>query len=513
MDAGLKTRSAAHRPGAAPRARWWLGALALLLGAGVVGRVLSTAAPQAATRGPASAPGEQSAPRVTTVNVALTRAPLWLDATGTVEPGLDAPIASKVMGRVASVLVREGDRVRAGQRLVVLEERDLAASVRQAAANLRSADVAYDSARVGARMEGALSIARIQEAEAKLAQSEAALRGANAKLALVLAGPRRQEREQASLAVEQATVSLALADDNARRMSVLYQQGAISAQQYEQYRTRYAVAQSALETAVQSKSMADEGSRAEDVHAARQDALQAGAAVTEARAGLASARASSLQAAVRERDVESARAQIGQSRAGLQLAEVSRDYATLVAPFDGIVSHRMADPGAMASPGTPLIEVQSRSLRLNAIVPESAMASIAVGVVAPIRFDAVSDRAMTGRVIEIAPQGDAGSHTFIVKVDLPRVTGARAGMYGRARFQVGTAAVMLVPSCAIVQREGLRYVYVADSAGVARLRLLTVGEPFGSRVAVLSGLSAGESVITNGLDRIADGQPVIARAR
>ena len=330
-------------------------------------------------------------------------------------------------------------------------------------------------------MEVALSAARISEAHAKVTQSEAALHTATAKLDLVQAGPRPQEREQAVLAVSQAKSSFTLAESNLKRMAVLFQEGAISAQQYDQFRAQYEVAKSQYDTARQGKSIADEGSRVEEVRMARQEVLQAQAAVQEAQAGLKSAEASALQIEVRRQEIESAQAGIGQSQAGLQMAHVTRDYAVIAAPFDGIVTARLADPGAMASPGVPLLKMQGGGLRLDAVVPESALPSVKKGATVPVRLDALTGRNLTGRVVEIAPQGDAGSHTFIVKIALPQGSGASAGMFGRARFTTGIEKRLLVPATAVFEREGLQYLYVVDARNMARLRMVTVGDKTGRR--------------------------------
>lgn len=450
---------------------------------------------------------------VTMQPVALTTVPLEVEVTGTVQPELYAPIASKVMGRVQAVLVHEGDAVRRGQTLITLDSRDLDASVAQAGANLRAAGVGLENARVTARMEASLSAARIAEAQSKVAESEAALRAAEAKLQLAKAGPRPQEREQAALTVAQARSGFTLAESNLRRMGTLYQEGAISAQQYDTVRSQFDVAKAQLEVAQQGRSIADEGSRAEEIRAAEQAVRQAQASVQQARAGLNSARASALQADVRRQEIQSAVAQIGQSRAALRLASVTRDYTVITAPIDGRVAKRLADPGAMAGPGVPLLAVQGSRLQLNAIVPESALAAVRKGAALTITFDALRSRKVTGRVAEIAPQGDPSSHTFVVKIDLPPSSGAVAGIFGRARLTTGTERRLLIPSGAVIEREGLKYVCTVDERSVARLRMVTVGDVFGGRTVVLSGLNAGENVVATGGDALKDGVPVRLETR
>jgi RND family efflux transporter MFP subunit len=492
----------------------WIGfAVVLIVSIVVLRRLLPNTTHQIVPPWSSGTAHNAQAVPVSVQSAAETISPQSLEVTGAVRSELESPIASKVMARVQNVLVRAGDHVHRGQPLILLDARDLDASISQANANLRAARVGYDNARVAARMEASLSAARIAEAQSKIGQSEAALQAATARLELVQAGPRPQEREQAVLAVAQAKSNLTLAESNMKRMAELYRGDAISAQQYEQYRSQYEVAKSQFETAQQGKSISDEGSRTEDIRAAQQAVRQAQAAVQEAHAGLKSAQASAMQTEVRKQEIQGAQAQIGQSQAGLQLAQVARDYATLSAPFDGIVTKRLADPGVMAGPGVPLITIQGGSLRLEAIVPESVLSSVSKGAAVPVAFDALRNRALTGRVVEIAPQGDASSHTFVVKIDLPLGSGASAGMFGRARFTTGTEKRLLVPASALWERDGLHYIYVVDENRVARLRMVTVGDPVGERVPVLSGLNLGERIVTTGRERLTDGSPVTEESR
>jgi RND family efflux transporter MFP subunit len=180
----------------------------------------------------------------------------------------------------------------------------------------------------------------------------------------------------------------------------------------------------------------------------------------------------------------------------------------VTAPFDGVVTQRIADPGMMASPGVPLLKVQGGPLRLEAIVPESALIHVRHAASVPVVLDALAGRQVASRVVEIAPQGDPGSHSFVVKVQIPAGSAARAGMFGRARFVIGLDRRMLVPESAVAEREGLRYVYVVDTEGTARMRLVTVGDAEGGSVPVLSGLASGERIATDGLDRLTDGARV-----
>ncbi|HEY3266605.1 MAG TPA: efflux RND transporter periplasmic adaptor subunit [Armatimonadota bacterium] len=420
----------------------------------------------------------------------------YLDATGAVHAQLEANIATKVQGRVLAVYVREGDRVRRGQPLIRLDARDLDAAVAQATAGVHVASVGLENARMAATMEQSMSDARIAQAEAAVANAQAAAQAVRARLQLVQSGPRLQEKVQAGLAVAQAQSSFHLAEANLKRYQSLYNQGAVARQQLDIQQSQYDVAKAQYDSAVQGQSIAEEGSRQEDIQQAQDGVRQADAALNQARAGLKQAKAAAMQANVRRAEVRGAAAQVGQGRAALQMAAVTRDYATIAAPFDGVVSRRMADPGSLASPGVPLLTVQGGSLQLQAVIPESSLANVRQGARLPVRLDALPGRVLYGRVAEIAPQGDVQSHTFLVKVSLPD-GGVRSGMFGRVKLASGRARQTTVPASAVVRREGLSYVFIADAGGRARLRLITAGDAEGGRVPTLSGLVGGERVIVD----------------
>jgi RND family efflux transporter MFP subunit len=451
----------------------------------------------------------QEAVEVPLMRVTYTEVPQWLNAPGTVRAQWESDIASKVMGRIVRVFVQEGESVRRGQTLVELDARDLEAAIAQSEANLRAATVHFENARVTAKMESSLSAARIAEAQAGVQSAEAELKAAYAKLDLVRNGPRPQERTQAKLAVEQAKSNLELAESNLVRIRHLLAEGAISQQQYEMTKTAYEVAKTQYMNAQQTQSLADEGSRAEEIRAAQESVRQAQARVEQAYAALKQAQAAALQAEVRKQEIRAAKAQIGQAHAGLRMSHVARSYTQLTASFDGIITKRLADPGTMAIPGMPLLKVQGGSLHLEVIVPESVLPSLRIGLLVPVQLDALGKRMLAAKLVEISPAGDSNSHTFLVKVELPSDSGARVGMFGRARFRMGVEKQLLIPATAVWEHQGLHYVFAVDNTNVARLRLVTVGEAIGNRVPVLSGLKNGEQIVVTGREHVRDGIPVL----
>jgi len=190
--------------------------------------------------------------------------------------------------------------------------------------------------------------------------------------------------------------------------------------------------------------------------------------------------------------------------------EVTRSYAQVLAPFAGIVVSKAIEPGSLAVPGAPLLTIEREgAYRFEASVEEDHLAAIRVGQPVSVTLDTI-DRTFDARVSEIVPAVDAASRAYTVKIDLPVLTALRSGVFGRATFQLASRSLLAIPAGAVIERGQLQSVLVADS-GVARTRLITVGQKLKDRVEVLSGLSAGETVIFPVPQDLADGASVEVR--
>lgn len=211
-----------------------------------------------------------------------------------------------------------------------------------------------------------------------------------------------------------------------------------------------------------------------------------------------------------EAQLKAARAQTEAAQAQERGAQTMLSYTRLTAPFNGVVTARMADPGTMAAPGVPLLQVdQAGALRLEATVDESLIGSVRLGMAVPVSVDGVG--MMKGVVAEIVPAADLQSHSFTVKIDLPASHQVHAGMYGSAEFANGTRQAILVPRSAVMQHGSLNSVYVLNSNGIAELRAVTLGAPQGDLVEVLSGIAPGEKLVDAPADRDLAGKQIEAQ--
>jgi RND family efflux transporter MFP subunit len=213
------------------------------------------------------------------------------------------------------------------------------------------------------------------------------------------------------------------------------------------------------------------------------------------------------QAALARREM--ARAGQAQAKAGLQQARTALGYTQIVAPFDGLVTEKKTDVGTLASPGMPIFTIEDlRRYRLEATVNESDLRYVRQGEQVPVLIDALGDRDLKGKVVEIVPAADPASRSFLVKVELPSDPGLRSGLFGRTEFARGERAALLIPRAAIVERGQLQGIYVLDQRRIAGLRYVTLGKPSGQQVEVLAGLQPGEKVIGDPGNRDLSGKKI-----
>ena len=184
-------------------------------------------------------------------------------------------------------------------------------------------------------------------------------------------------------------------------------------------------------------------------------------------------------------------------------AETNLAYATITAPFDGVITRKLADVGDLAALGKALLEIEDpRVLQFEAAVPEAVIDDVKLGARFPVHV--VSNK-LEGTVSEIAPSADVTSRTFLVKLDLPNAIGLRGGQFGRVAIPVSETNVLRAPAGAVVQRGQMEFVFVVADKH-AQLRIVKTGRRFGNEVELLSGVSAGEQVVTEHAASLVDGQ-------
>jgi RND family efflux transporter MFP subunit len=340
---------------------------------------------------------------VPVVTLALAEVTDSFEAGGVIQARTSATLTSRILAPVREVRVAPGDRVRAGQTLIVLDGADLAAQARSARAAALGADQAVAAA------------AADQEA---------------------------------------AAAALALARSAHERIASLHAKRSATAQELD-----------------------------------------------EATAALRRAEANAAGAAARARGAGSG---LDRWRAAADAASTTASFAAVTAPFDGIVTEKLVDPGNMATPGAPLLRVDDASaFRLDVRVDESRAARIAQGNPVKVILEEISGPAtLEGKVAEVSRAVDADARAFLVKIELPAGAATRSGAFGRAVFAGPTRQALTVPETALTRRGQLTSVFVVEE-GVARLRLVSI-----RGTEVLAGLAAGDVVVADAPPGLADGRRV-----
>jgi RND family efflux transporter MFP subunit len=231
--------------------------------------------------------------------------------------------------------------------------------------------------------------------------------------------------------------------------------------------------------------------------ATAQELDDATATLRSAEARVAGASARTMQAASA---VESARAASDQ-------ASAIASFTTIAAPFDGMVTGKMVEPGNMASPGMPLLRLEdTRAFRLEVRVDESRIGEIRNGDRVPV-FLGNGAAPTSGVVVEVSRAVDADARAFLVKIALPDAPGLRSGEFGKARFAGTPRRALTVPSSAIVRRGQLTSVFAVED-GVARVRLVNLRDS-----EVLAGLTESEMVVLSPPAGLTDGRRISVGGR
>jgi RND family efflux transporter MFP subunit len=195
----------------------------------------------------------------------------------------------------------------------------------------------------------------------------------------------------------------------------------------------------------------------------------------------------------------------------IKVLRQQRDYLTVSAPFDGVVTQRAVDAGALVQSGATLMFnlQQTTQIRVQTYVPQDQAYGLEPGVVVAVKVPELPGRAFPGKITRIAEALQQGTRTLLVEADVPNPDGAlKAGAYCLMELHIPrkTVATIIPAEALIFNRDGQQVVVVEDDK--AHLRKIEVTRDFGSSVEAASGVAAGDKVVLNPLVDLADGQQV-----
>lgn len=187
-------------------------------------------------------------------------------------------------------------------------------------------------------------------------------------------------------------------------------------------------------------------------------------------------------------------------------------YSNIKAPFNGIITNTFIDEGVMASPGIPLIAIETPGqFEVQTMVPENEISKISLDAQVEVLVKSI-DKSIKGKVSEVSTSAANTGGQFLVKIALeksdPQVM---SGMFTTVKIPVSKATkidLVLIPKDALVSRGQLFGVYTVSQNNTALLRWLRLGRSYGDQVEVLSGLNAEESYIASSGAKLYNGAKV-----
>jgi membrane fusion protein (multidrug efflux system) len=302
-------------------------------------------------------------------------------------------ISSKVYGRVGEVLVNDNQQVKAGQLLVKLDPRDYQAALDQAKAQLALAETDAQSAGIDVPRTQLNTQSGTSSADAQLAGSQADLMRAQAAYDQA----RTADLAWAQANVEKSKANALLGQADLERYTPLMQKGEISKQQYDAAKANADATASALKADQEKLVQAERG-----VEIAKAQLDAARAHVQQAQAGIISAKADTKQVVMRQADARGKIAKVQQARAALDAAQLNLEYTTVVAPVDGVVTHKQVEVGQIVQQGQGLmVVVPLQDVWITANFKETQLRSMKAGQKAEVKVDTYG-RTFSGHVDSIA---------------------------------------------------------------------------------------------------------------
>jgi RND family efflux transporter MFP subunit len=459
-------------------------------------------------------------------------------ASGRLRGATESDIGAQNQGRVAAILVKEGDTVQAGQVIARLDDSVLEAQEAQSQIALQTAErqllkaeevVKTTQAELEKtarppleadviRLRADVNQANIVN-QAKLTAAKQKATSAYERLQELKEGTRIEEIAQAETQVRQAEANLVQYERDWKRQQALYQEEVISRAEAEQAETSYLVGKETLENAKAKLAQLKAGNRREQISQAEADYQAAKAEVASAEATLRGAKKSgeaqiaSLLATPRPEDVavakqrlveaersrDVARDQVAEAKIALTLAKRRRSETTVTAPFAGTVTQIVTEVGAVTGPNTPLIRlVRTGVPEIRIDLDESNLGKLREGQEAVITNDAFPDARFTAVVQAIGAQVDTDRGTVEVRLT-PKNPPAwvRPGQTFTVNIVTGEPqARLVVPATAVNTIAGVSTLLAIEEGKVVKksIKVSPMGE---GGVPVLEGITAETLVITD----------------
>ncbi|MEH1834465.1 MAG: efflux RND transporter periplasmic adaptor subunit [Nostoc sp.] len=503
-DSSQESQPLPKRSPKAPRKRRWpllLGIILLIAGVGFGWRWWQTSNARNAPDG-AGAGATQPAIPVKLATVQTETVQESSEFIGSLEAPRSVIIKPQVEGRVTEIFVQEGNRVQQGQVIISLQSDDAQAQLSQAKGGLELAQARLAELKAGTRRE------EVAQARAQLVQAQARFRDAQS-------GSQPEEIAQAEAQIQSAKSDVELAQSRAKRYAQLRKEGAVSQDTLDGYVKEQQSAEAALVLAQK---------RLEQVRKSRNSNInELAGALEQQKQNLRQ-----LENGSRPEEIAQAQSQVTQAAAQVQAAQVQLQYTKVLAPFTGIVGDIPTKVGDYVQKADQLTTLtRNDSLELNISVPLTDAKKLRLGL--PVQMlNAQGQPTARGKVSFISPNASLDSQTVLVKANFGNSRNRLLNLQSvQTKVIWDERPGILIPVTAVSRLGGETFVFVAQApaqkpkaeasaqnpkAGapslVAQQKPVKLGVIEGNNYQVIQGLKAGDKIVVSGILSLRNGAPI-----
>jgi RND family efflux transporter MFP subunit len=221
--------------------------------------------------------------------------------------------------------------------------------------------------------------------------------------------------------------------------------------------------------------------------------------------------------AVSEQQLDNAKVKLKTAEADLSSATANQSstqqqysYGVISSPVNGVIANRTATVGQVVSPGAALMVVQDINQVYAVInVEQKDLGKVKIGQTASVSVDSYPDTVFAGTVEVMNPEAGSASRMFRTKIKIDNSAGElKPGMFAKVALSTGSSAqILTIPQSAVVQKQGLYYVFTLEGDKAVR-RQIEIGDMMETAITVKAGLEPGQQVVTTNTSRLKDGDAV-----
>ncbi|MCY6959377.1 efflux RND transporter periplasmic adaptor subunit [Clostridium brassicae] len=435
---------------------------------------------------------------VKVMDVKEEKHPILLEYLGNTNSKDIIKYSFKIPGKIAEINVKEGDYVKAGQVIAVLDSHDYNFAVDAARGQAEAARGQTEAAR--GQMEAAKG--QMEAAKGQIAMADAQVAATKALYNKAMNGAQKEDINSARLAVKNAEDTYKYVQQSYERIKKLYDEGIVSKQQLDDIKIKLDSSKVALDNAKEVLSKAENGARVEDKEAAL---AQHNAAKAQRDAAKSKYSAAQGQYNAAQGQYNAAQGQCNAANTQYESKQSMLDDTVLKSEVSGYVAKVLNKSGENTAAGYPVIAVRSDDQVIDIQIAQNDVGKVKEGTKANLSLEEIKT---TGTITEIEQVPDAKSRTYKAKIKMDKEIEKEkfyVGSVAKVDIKLGDKTGIWLP-ITVVLNDGEDYVYVVEKGRVSR-KNITIESIYGDKILV-KGVKLGDKIVTQGLKNVKPGNQV-----